>query len=108
MQLAPVQQDPSLKRRVVWEELRAAAASGSTVQGRVLNQCPGGYAVGVSGFVALLPYAQATTDVSQRVGTLSAFYIADINDNAQRLVVRDASLGPPPARKRAAGPGKSL
>jgi ribosomal protein S1 len=102
MQLAPVQQDPNLKRRVVWEELSAAAASGATVQGRVLNQCPGGYAVGVSGFVALLPYAQATTGVSQKVGALSTFYISSITDKAQRLVLRDASLGPPPARKRSA------
>jgi hypothetical protein len=73
------------------------------VQGRVLNDCPGGYAVGLAGHVALLPYSQATTATVQRVGQQQEFYITRMDRGAAggperggRIVVEDAQ------RRRAA------
>ncbi len=58
MQLAAVQQDVTAELHARWTALAERALKGEPVQGRVLNQCTGGYAVGVAGFVGLLPYAQ--------------------------------------------------
>lgn len=64
MQLQPSQQEAGLELSSRWAALAERAAAGQPVQGRVLNQCRGGYAVGVAGFVGLLPYAQVRTDTT--------------------------------------------
>jgi len=48
--------------------------------------------VGISSFVALLPYARATTATTMRVGELSPFFIDQLNEYQQLLVVRDGML----------------
>lgn len=92
MQLETVQQDPELRLRVVWKQIAEAQSAGKPVFGRVLNQCQGGYAVGVAGVVALLPYSRATAATAQRVGELLPFYVEVVDQRRQRLVLRDAKL----------------
>ncbi|KAF5827698.1 hypothetical protein DUNSADRAFT_195 [Dunaliella salina] len=92
MQVEAVRQDPALKKLALWRELEAAWRTKQPVFGRVLNQCPGGYAVGISGFVALLPYARATTAAIMRIGELHPFFIDTLNEQQQMLVVRDSML----------------
>mmetsp|Transcript_7437 Transcript_7437/g.19839 ORF Transcript_7437/g.19839 Transcript_7437/m.19839 type:complete len:300 (+) Transcript_7437:112-1011(+) len=92
MQVEAVQQDPALKKLALWRELEAAWRAKQPVFGRVLNQCPGGYAVGISGFVALLPYARATTATIIRIGELQPFFIEQLSEQQQTLVVRDGML----------------
>lgn len=65
--LAPVQASEEAQRAAVWAELRDAHALKEAVPGRVLNECPGGYAVGISGQVALMPYSQATLETTRCV-----------------------------------------
>ena len=52
------------------------------VSGRLLNSVPGGYAVGVAGFVGFCPYAACSLAVASRVGLLQPFLI-DHLDPAQ-------------------------
>ena len=92
MQLEPLKQDPGVKRQAVWRELAAAHAARKPVFGRVLNQCPGGFAVGVAGFVALLPYSRTSTATSQQVGELLPFFIEGLDAARQRVTLRDAKV----------------
>ncbi|KAL6764606.1 hypothetical protein V8C86DRAFT_2473186 [Haematococcus lacustris] len=95
MQLEAVHQELSITQNCTWAEISAKASEGRPVFGRVLNQCPGGYAVGVAGFVGLLPYSRTTPATAQRVGELQPFFIESAEDGRRRLVLRDARL---PAR----------
>jgi ribosomal protein S1 len=85
-QVAPAAAGPEVQQRLVWEELRAAMQATRPVQGRVLNACTGGYAVGVAGYVAFLPFRAASAAVARRIGVLQPFLVARVNE-AQRLVV---------------------
>lgn len=55
------------------------------LQGRVLNNTTGGYAVGLAGYVAVLHWQQAPTDVRVRIGVLQQFYIHSM-DSRKSLI----------------------
>jgi hypothetical protein len=96
VQLEPVRVRPEVRRKLVWGELRERMSRGSPVWGRVLNPCAGGYAVGVSGYVALLPSRQASMQNIQAIGALQQFYIHRMVDNLRRIELSnygDASAG---------------
>lgn len=97
MQLEPMKQDPQLRQQIILSQLQGMQAARKPVYGRVLNQCPGGYAVGVAGFVALLPYSRATAATAQKIGQLEAFYIEQLDEKRQRITLRDVKL---PSRGR--------
>ncbi|KAG2433035.1 hypothetical protein HXX76_008762 [Chlamydomonas incerta] len=92
MQLTAVREDSEFKRRLAWGELRRAMEAGQPVSGRVLNDCVGGFAVGVAGFVALLPSAMAARDTTQRVGSLQSFRIMAMDEARRRITLRDAGV----------------
>jgi len=92
MQLMPAKQDAGAQRRLLWRVLGAQKNAAEPVMGRLLNQCPGGYAVGVAGFVALLPYARAATETVQRVGTLERFFIDQMDSTQQTMTLVDARI----------------
>ena len=56
---------------------------------QVLNDCPGGYAVGIAGFVALLPYSRAKPETVEDVGSSQTFEIVSMDDARKRIVVGD-------------------
>ncbi|KAG2448689.1 hypothetical protein HYH02_006045 [Chlamydomonas schloesseri] len=90
MQLTAVREESEFKRRLAWGELRRAMEAGQPVSGRVLNDCVGGFAVGVAGFVAFLPSAMAARDTTQRVGSLQSFRIVAMDEARRRITLRDA------------------
>lgn len=92
-QVEAVQPDAGLRQRSVWLELEGAWRSRAPVFGRVLNQCPGGYAVGLGGLVGLLPYARATTRTALSIGTLAPFLVDHMSEGQRLVVVRDAREG---------------
>jgi hypothetical protein len=85
VQLDPLRVRPEVRRKLVWGELRERMSRGSPVWGRVLNPCAGGYAVGVAGYVALLPSQQASIHNIQAIGTLQQFYIHRMDERARRI-----------------------
>jgi hypothetical protein len=85
VQLEPVRVRPEVRRKLVWGELGACMMRGSPVWGRVLNPCAGGYAVGVAGYVALLPSRQASIHNIQNIGTLQQFYIHRMVERGRRI-----------------------
>ncbi len=102
MQLEPAQQDARLQRHALWAALAEVARRGQPVKGRVLNACRGGYAVGVAGFVGLLPYARASAATCQRLGVLQEFFVERVDATRQTFVVSDARV---PAGRRGAARG---
>ncbi|GLC37251.1 hypothetical protein PLESTM_000561000 [Pleodorina starrii] len=92
MQLTAVKGDVEQQRRLIWGELRRAMEQRRPVAGRVLNECPGGFAVGVAGFVAVLPAALAATATTRAVGVAQEFTIMAMDDARQRITLRDPRL----------------
>ncbi len=92
MQLTPLDDDAGARRRAVWAELQRRYEAKTPVEGRVLNDCPGGYAVGVGGVVGFLPYALTTAATAQRIGTAQPFLIVGMDVGRQRFTLRDASM----------------
>lgn len=76
----------------VWEELTQAMASRQVVQGRMLNACSGGYAVGVAGLVAFVPFTQCSSQAAANIGALQPFYVARM-DAMRRLVTLQSAAG---------------
>jgi ribosomal protein S1 len=93
MQLETVEFDPLLRSNAVWKELAAARASRTPVMGRVLNACTGGYAVGVAGLIALLPYGRFTVRTITAVGVLQPFLVEVADMNRGLLTVADVQKG---------------
>lgn len=87
--LAPVQKQEDAQQESVWSELHKIWRSSKPVQGRVLNPCAGGYAVGVAGLVALLPYSAASEATVRRVGELQSFYITRMDAGRRRIELSD-------------------
>ncbi|GBF98844.1 hypothetical protein Rsub_11448 [Raphidocelis subcapitata] len=87
VQLEPVRVRPEVRRKLVWGELKARMNRGSPVWGRVLNPCAGGYAVGVAGYVALLPSKQASIHNIEAIGTLQQFYVYRMEDKGGRRAI---------------------
>jgi len=85
VQLEAVRVRPQVRRKLVWGELKERMSRGSPVWGRVLNPCANGYAVGVAGYVALLPSKQASINNIQAIGTLQQFYVHKM-DERNRLI----------------------
>jgi ribosomal protein S1 len=110
MQLQPLEVDESTQLRARWSLLVDSHASGALVPGRVLNQCRGGYAVGVAGFVGLLPYHRAAPETIKRVGELQSFYIERVDQAKRFLQLADVRLfpkGAPGKRGVSASGGRS-
>ncbi len=95
MQLEPSRLTDESKMRLIWQELGAAQRAGRPVQGRVLNACRGGYAVGVAGFVALLPYTRTLPDTARKIGVLQEFYVTKMDEGKQLMLL---SCMPPEAQ----------
>ena len=85
VELRPVRARRDVPPKLVWDELRACMQRGAPVRGRVLNACAGGYAVGVAGFVALLPSRQASIHNIQSIGTLQRFYVHRMDWRRRRV-----------------------
>ncbi|KXZ51453.1 hypothetical protein GPECTOR_12g416 [Gonium pectorale] len=92
MQLSAVQEDVAQRRRAIWAELRGRMEARLPVKGRVLNECSGGYAVGVAGFTALLPVALAATATVRMVGVPQDFIIMSMDEERHIMTLRDPSL----------------
>ncbi|GLI59242.1 hypothetical protein VaNZ11_001088 [Volvox africanus] len=92
MQLSAVKDDIEQRRRVIWGELQRRMEQQKLVAGRVLNECPGGFAVGVAGFVAALPAALAATATTKLVGVRQEFQIIAMDSARQRITLRDPRL----------------
>ena len=83
----------SIRQTLVWEELREAFTKETLVQGRILNPCNGGYAVGIAGFVAFCPLFRISPRVARRVGVLQPFRITMMSEGVGvNLVVVDPSI----------------
>lgn len=89
MQLDALKPDADQKKRAIWEELKLKMERRQAVIGRVLNDCPGGYAVGIAGFVALLPYSRAKAETVEDIGSSQTFEIVSMDDARKRIVVGD-------------------
>jgi hypothetical protein len=100
MQLEPSRLTDESKMKLIWQELGAAQRAGRAVEGRVLNACRGGYAVGVAGFVALLPYTRTLPDTARRIGVLQEFYITKM-DEAKQLMLLSCTQQAAPSPGRA-------
>jgi ribosomal protein S1 len=89
MQLAGVgnQSQESVSQNILWRDLEACMYQGRPVEGRVLNACPGGYAVGVGGFVGLLPYGsfKKSPHMVKAVGVLQKFLVTHVNEERKQL-----------------------
>ncbi len=94
MQLEPVRTSPEVRKKLVWEELRACSERGRPVKGRMLNACKGGYAVGVAGYVALLPHGQAVSESISNIGGLQQFYIHKMDDRRKLIELTMSSRSP--------------
>jgi hypothetical protein len=87
MQLEPSRLTDDSKMKLIWQELSQVQAAGKPVQGRILNACRGGYAVGVAGFVALLPYSKCLPDTAKQIGVLQEFYIMKMDEGKQVMLL---------------------
>jgi hypothetical protein len=105
MQLEPSRLTDESKMKLIWQELSQAQAAGTPVQGRVLNACKGGYAVGVAGFVALLPYSKCLPDTAQKIGVLQEFFIMKMDEARQVMLI---SCTKPPAAGSSGSSGSNL
>ena len=92
-QIEAIKTDASLRLSTVWRELGEARASRRPVPGRVLNACTGGYAVGIGGVVALLPYGRFTMETASRVGQLAQFVVERCEEERGVLAVADVRKG---------------
>jgi hypothetical protein len=101
MQLEPSRLTDESKMRLIWQELGATQRAGRPVQGRVLNACRGGYAVGVAGFVALLPYTRTLPDTARKIGVLQEFYVTKMDEGKQLMLL--SCTPPAPSGGRAVG-----
>lgn len=93
---------PEARQKLVWAEFERRLAEQQPVYGRVLNECAGGAAVAVAGFVALLPSAlasEASLDPCM-LGQLQQFHIESLDAARNRLTLRDVSRGPKLAEDR--------
>lgn len=93
MALAAAETDADTRRAAAWRELSDAKASRRPVLGRVLNACTGGYAVGVGGLVALLPYGRFTLETVSAVGVLQEFLVEVVDQQRGLLAVADVRKG---------------
>ncbi|GIL71400.1 hypothetical protein Vretifemale_1963 [Volvox reticuliferus] len=91
-QLSAIKVDIEQQRRVIWGELQRRMEQQKLIGGRVLNECPGGFAVGVAGFVASLPAALAATATAKLVGVRQEFQIIAMDSARQRITLRDPRL----------------
>lgn len=85
--------NPEVRQKHIWDDFQRCLASQQPVSGRVLNECSGGYAVGVSGYVALLPSNLSSEASRQNVGVLQEFHVEKVDKDSGTLVLRDLSLG---------------
>ncbi|GIL46351.1 hypothetical protein Vafri_3345 [Volvox africanus] len=92
MQLSAVKGDIEQQRRIIWGELQRRMEQQKLIAGRILNECPGGFAVGVAGFVASLPAALAATATARLVGVRQEFQIIAMDSARQRITLRDPRL----------------
>lgn len=60
--------------------------------GRMLNTITGGYAVGIAGIVAFLPFSSCSLVSAGRIGTLQAFYINQLKKDKRNIILVDARI----------------
>lgn len=77
----------TVSQNLMWRELEACMSQRRPVEGRVLNACPGGYAVGVGGIVGLLPYGsyKKSPHMVKAVGVLQPFLVTKVNEERREL-----------------------
>lgn len=78
--------------QAIWNELEQRMKQRDKVQGRVLNQLSGGYAVGVAGLVCFLPAQACHPSTASRIGQLQEFNITGMNKSRNNVVLRDANF----------------
>ncbi|KAI8477161.1 MAG: hypothetical protein J3K34DRAFT_381671 [Monoraphidium minutum] len=93
VELKPVRVRPEVRAKLVWGELQARMQRGSPVWGRVLNPVAGGYAVGVAGYVALLPSRQASVANIRAIGGLQQFYIHRMEERGRVIELSNYTDG---------------
>lgn len=94
MRLEPYKLSPEMRHKLVWEELAKAHEQGTPVYGRILNTALKGYAVGVSGYVGLLPFNKATLESVEKIGVLQAFYVLKLDAARNMLLLADPRFKP--------------
>lgn len=91
MEVGPPQAEKQRFRTLIWKELQEAYEQDRSVYGRVLNVCKGGYAVGVAGYVALLPFSRCSVHTAERIGQLQLFTIHSLDEQTYSIVLNDPS-----------------
>jgi hypothetical protein len=92
VELEPTRMRPDVRRKLVWDYLVRCKNGGRPVAGRVLNPCPGGYAVGVAGYVALLPSKHASIDNIRAIGRLQEFHIHHMSSRGRGRVIELSNI----------------
>lgn len=93
--LVPDSLDKRSQQDAIWEEIMRAHHWRRPIGGRILNKIPGGYAVGVGGFVAFLPFAKSNPSKCTKLGVLQSFLVSAVQQDQRRFVVMhpDANRG---------------
>lgn len=77
----------------VWEELKRHHTTNEPVSGRILNDVNGGFAVGIAGVVAMLPWDAvrqhgAGRELCKRLGSLQPFIVSNMNVKYRECFLR--------------------
>ena len=71
----------------VWSEIKRRYNAGENIDGRVLNACNGGFAIGIGGYVAFAPLSGCPPWVARKIGVLQPFYIKNLKDGEMKNIV---------------------
>lgn len=97
MHLTASRLEASIRKELIWKELKEAYLGNIAVQGRVLNPTDRGYAVGVGGFVAFCPLVSLPPHLGEKVGLLQPFRIIKMIDPPDTTMGRSITLVSPEA-----------
>ncbi len=76
----------------LWDELEDILAARKQVMGRMLNTVTGGYAVGVAGVIAFLPFSSCSLVSAGRIGQLQTFYISSMQRAKRNIILIDSRI----------------
>ena len=73
----------------LWAIMRQHYEEQTPVNGRILNDVKGGYAVGIAGFVAFCPFRACSVLTASRTGILQPFIINRLDEERRQMIVAD-------------------
>ena len=87
--MKPTEKD---KATLFWEELEELKRTNQPVKGRILNPLGRGYAVGIAGVTAFLPFSLCSLLTASKVGVLQPFLIQTLEPEKNFLLVADPGM----------------